>query len=278
MALMTNAIFACSFVLFTYFFVTAKTRRQVVALTVAGALTFTFVVPPKAQAQESLVAIIESVLNVIRGVIQTALTSINAVRTAINALYQEAVWPVALIDQAKGSVSRMIAQYRALMTNLFNTDLRSATLPNPTALENVIRNHQVNDFADLTSAYTKTYGSLPIETAASPADRMMMDMDDALALDNLKSLKQMDAAGDLTLQAANSIESAAAGSAPGAAPFLTAGAVVASIQSQALTQKMLAAELRQEAARLAHTNALLKRGTTMTGDVNTQIQNLLQKH
>jgi len=53
---------------------------------------------------------------------------------------------------------------------------------------------------------------------------------------------------------------------------------VASIQSQALTQKMLAAELRQEAARLAHENALRKRGATMTGDVNTQILNLLQRH
>jgi hypothetical protein len=40
---------------------------------------------------------------------------------------------------------------------------------------------------------------------------------------------------------------------------------------------MLAAELRQEAARLAHENALRKRGSTMTGDVNTQILNLLQR-
>jgi hypothetical protein len=52
---------------------------------------------------------------------------------------------------------------------------------------------------------------------------------------------------------------------------------LASIQSQALTQKMLAAELRQEAARLAHDNAFRKRGATMIGDVNTQILNLLQR-
>jgi hypothetical protein len=40
---------------------------------------------------------------------------------------------------------------------------------------------------------------------------------------------------------------------------------------------MLAAELRQEAARLAHENALRKRGSVMTGDVNTQILNLLKR-
>jgi len=105
-----------------------------------------------------------------------------------------------------------------------------------------------------------------------------MDMDDALAVDNLKTLKASDAADDLTLQAANSIEGAAGRAAPGSAPFLTATTVVTSIQSQALTQMMLAAELRQEAARLAHENALRKRGATMTGDVNTQILSLLQRH
>jgi hypothetical protein len=95
---------------------------------------------------------------------------------------------------------------------------------------------------------------------------------------NLKTLKMSDAAGDLTLQAADGIETAASQAAPGSAPFLTATAIVASIQSQALTQKMLAAELRQEAARLAHDNSLRKRGSTMTGDVSTQILNLLKRN
>jgi len=140
-----------------------------------------------------------------------------------------------------------------------------------------MRNHQTNDFPTLTSSFAITFGGIPTTKEASPEDRTMMDMDDALAVDNLKTLKESDAAGDLTLRAANNIENAASQAAPGSAPFLTATAVVASIESQALTQKMLAAELRQEAARLAHENALRKRGANMTGDVNTQILNLLQR-
>src|SRR4029077_9798531 len=104
-----------------------------------------------------------------------------------------------------------------------------------------------------------------------------MDVDDALAVDNLKTLKESDAAADLTLAAANDVEDAASQAAPGSAPFLTATAVAASIHSQALTQKMLAAELRQEAARIAHENYLRKRGATLTDDVNTQILNLLNR-
>ena len=277
MVLLTNVLFGVLFVLFSYWMVVARTRRQVLALTLAGILVVALVSPPAAQAQGSLIGSIQSVLNVINRLIKTAMNSINSVRTAISNFYQQVTWPVALINQAKAMVTQMIGEYRSLMQSIFNINLNSATLPNPIALENVMRNHQTNDFGGLTSAYGNTYGNLPTVTAASPADRTMMDMDDALAVDNLKTLKASDAADDLTLQVANNIESAAGQAAPGSAPFLTATAVVASIQSQALTQRMLAAELRQEAARLAHENTLRKRGATTTGDVNTQILNLLQR-
>jgi len=274
---LTNVLFGLFFVIFSYWMVIARTRRQVLVLTLAGVLAVTLVSPPPAQAQGSLVAAIQSVLNVINGVIKTGLNAINSVRTAISNLYRQATWPVALINQAKAMVTQMIGQYRSVMQNIFSINLKSATLPNPIGLENAMRNHLTNDFASLTTSFGTTYGSVPNTTVVSPADRTMMDMDDALAVDNLKTLKMSDAAGDLTLQAANNMENAASQAAPGSAPFLTATAVVASIQSQALTQKMLAAELRQEAARLAHENALRKRGATVTGDVNAQILNLLKR-
>jgi hypothetical protein len=277
MVFLTNVLFGFFYVAFSYWMVIARTRQQVLALTMAGVLAVALVTPPTTQAQGSLVTAIQSVLNAINGLIKAALNSINSVRTAVSNFYQQATWPVALINQAKAMVTQMIGQYRSVMQNIYSINLKSATLPNPIGLENAMRNHQTNDFGSLTTSFGSTYGSVPTATAASPADRTMMDMDDALAVDNLKTLKMSDTADDLTLQAANNIENAASQAAPGSAPFLTATAVVASIESQALTQKMLAAELRQEAARLAHENALRKRGATMTGDVNTQILNLLQR-
>ena len=274
---LTNLLLGVFFVAFGYGIVFARTRRQVLALTLAGVLAVALVGPPPVRAQGTLVVAIQSVLNVINGLIQTALNSISSVRTAISNLYQQATWPISLINQAKAQVTQMIGQYRGRMQSIVNINLKSATLPNPTALEDIIRNHQTSDFGSLTTSFGNTYGAVPSSTGASPADRTMMDMDDALAADNLKTLKESDAADDLTLEAADNIENAASQAAPGSAPFLTATAVVASIESQALTQKMLAAELRQEAARLAHENALRKRGATVTGDVNTQILNLLQR-
>ncbi len=277
MVILIDALFGFFFVLFAYLMFIAKDWRQVLALTLAGVLVVALVSPPSAHAQASLVTAIQSVLNIINGRIQTALTAINKVRSTIDKYYQDAIWPVAMINQAKALVTQMIGQYRNLMQSIFSINLKSATLANPTALENVMRNHQTGDLAALTTSFGNTFGSVPTATTASPVDRTMMDMDDALAMDNLKTLKESDAADDLALQAANSIEDQASQAAPGSAPFITATAVAASIQSQALTQKMLAAELRQEAARLAHENALRKRGATITGEVNSQILNLLKR-
>ncbi len=265
------------FLVFTWLVLTANSRRRVVALVVAGTMAAVLISAPPAQAQASLIAAIQAVLNTINGVIQTALNSINSVRTAIGNLYQTVTWPVQLINQAKAQVTQMIGQYRNLMRNILNIDLRSATSPNPAALEKVIRDHQINNFGNVATTYGSTYGAIPTATNASPADRMMADMDDAVALDNLKTLKASDQAADLTLQAADLLENGASQAAPGSAPFLTASAVVATIESQAVTQKMLAAELRQEAAGAAHENALRKRGATSTTQLRGIITNLLQR-
>ena len=52
--------------------------------------------------------------------------------------------------------------------------------------------------------------------------------------------------------------------APGTAAYANAAAYIASVQSQAHMQKMIAGQLRQEAARLAHDMMLLKRGAVFT--------------
>ena len=270
---------AVFFVLFSWFMVIAKTRRQVLAITLVGTVAAaTVVAPTPVMAQSSLITAIQAVLNVINGFIKTALNSINTVRNAISSFYQSVIWPVNLINQTKAQVTQMITQYRSQMQNIFHTSLNSATLPVVRQLETVMRNGQTSDFTSLATSYTNAYGPIPTATAASPEDRVLTDMDDALALDNLKTLKATDSAVNLTLQAADQLETASSQAAPGSAPFLTASAVVAGIQSQAVTQRMLAAELRQEAARLAHKNVQRKRLSTYSTQLGNQIINLLKRN
>ncbi len=269
--------YAVFFTAFAWLVVTVQGRKRLVAVTLAGVMVVTLVgAPQPAEAQGGVVAAIQAVLNVINGVLKTALTSINTVRSAMNTWLQTVVYPLQLINQARAQVTQLIGQYRSLMSNIFRINLNSATLPHPQALEAVLRDHQVNNFGNLTATFGNTYGVIPVATAANPTDRAMSDMDDALALDNLKMLKASDQATDIELQSADALEDAASQAAPGSAPFLTATALTSGIHSQALTQKLLAAELRQEAARIAHRNELRKENAANTTQMRGILVNLLQ--
>src|SRR2546425_1104410 len=124
MVSLTNVLLAFFFALFSYVMVIARTRRQAAAVTLAGMLVVALAAPPPAQAQ-SLLGVINSVLNVINGTIKTALNAIHSVRTAIRNFYQQVTWPVSLINQAKAMITQMVGQYRGLMQNIFNINLRS---------------------------------------------------------------------------------------------------------------------------------------------------------
>jgi hypothetical protein len=216
------------------------------------------------------------VLKVLNTLILPVVKSINSTRSANNTFFQSTVWPVQSINQATAQVPQMMGQYNSLMSRILGVALRSATLPAPQTMESLLRDHQVNNFNGLTQSYNSTYRTIPAPTDASQPDRDMSDIDDALALDSFKTLKASDNATDLELETADAIESAAGQAAAGSTPFLTATATASGIRSQALTQKMLAAELRQEAARIAHQNGLRKRGAMFTTQLRGALMNLSQ--
>ena len=272
-------LYAISFSAFAWTVLTVNGRRRVLALTLAGVMVLTLVViPPQvtAQAQGGIIQAIQAVLKVLNSLILPVVNSIHGTRSANSNFYQTTVWPVLSINQSTSLVLQVIGQYRNLMSGILHINLRSATLPAPQSMEALIRDHQVNNFDGLTQSFSSTYRTIPAPTEANQADRDMSDFDDALTLDSLKTLKAADSATDLELQAADSIESAASQAVPGSTPFLTATATSSSIRSQALTQKMLAAELRQEAARIAHQNGLRKRGAMFTTQLRSTIMNLSQ--
>src|ERR1700735_5596399 len=134
----------------------------------------------------------------------------------------------------------------------------TATLPHPIALESIIRDRSAADLSTVPPTYVNTFRAVPQAGNIAPQDRDLTDMDDAMAQDNLMMLKESDQAQDLQLQLANQIESLIGNpniniSAPGSSSLITAAAVAGEIQSQAGTQKMLAAMLREEAASVDHT-------------------------
>ena len=126
-----------------------------------------------------------------------------------------------------------------------------------------MRNRSVGDFAQFDQAFRTTFQPLPPATDIHPGDRQRVDISDALAMDTLKTLKASDQVVQQTLQASQIIEDEAAQAAPGSAAYLTGTGLIAAVENQATMQRMLAAELREEAAILAHSNAIRKRQADM---------------
>ena len=139
-----------------------------------------------------------------------------------------------------------------------------------------MRDHQVNNFNSLSQAFGNTYGAIPTSVDASPADRDMSDMDDALTLDSLKTLKASDNATDLELQAANQLNQSIQNAAPGSAPIVEAQADTWLIRANAYTQAATADLMRLRSIDLANASADIKMGATNTTSLRQALANLLQ--
>jgi hypothetical protein len=229
-----------------------------------------------AAAAAAVVALITNTIGALFGTANGLLGSINNFLQALVNLWENIVYPIALINQTRMLVTQLIAQFRGLITAIDNINVRSATLPNPSALEAIMRNGSIADFGQFNQSYRTTYQQLPPVTDIDPGDRQRVDMSDALAMDTLKTLKASDDVVNQTLQASQIIEDEAAQAAPGSAAYLAGAGMVAAVENQAMMQRMLAAELREEAAILAHTNAIRKRQADMANQFGQNTANLFK--
>lgn len=265
---------------------------KLLAAGLAGLLALAMVVPVPVHAQlnplsgitaafNAVNQVANTILNFINGTMRPLLEGIQSASQALRGfldqlrnLWEQVVWPTSEINRARALAQQLIGTFRGLLNSLYAIGVNSAQLPNPVRLEGVMRNRQVNDQAQLVAAFQQTFGALPAPADVHPQERNLIDVDDALAIDQLMTLKMGDAAADQVLQAAEAVEDEATRMAPGTAAMASAAAYIAAVQSQAHMQKMIAGQLRQEAARLAHDTMMLKRGATFTRESRSKMTEL----
>jgi hypothetical protein len=246
--------------------------RSSIALALVAVLLFLVVVPQPAHAQFGSVlgavnAVIGIINNTIGPLLQTGigiLNGINQVTQAFSDLWQKVVYPLALINRALSLAHQLMTTFTPLALSIHNINVLSATLPNPMALESVMRDRSTGNFSTFDQDFRQTYQSIPPTSDINPGDRQRVDMSDAMSMDVLKQLKASDQVVEQTLQAASMIEQEATQQAPGSAAFLSGTGMIAAVENQATMQRMLAALLRDEGAVLAQSNSLLKSNSAAT--------------
>src|SRR6202142_3117186 len=136
-----------------------ESRRRTVAVLLIGCIAVLGISPPPAQAQLPfcLPCVIQAVLNTITVTIGGWLTQINGVLGKLFSLFTQTVWPLAKTNLAKSQIQSIIARFLGVIQTIMSLNPRTATLPNPAALENIIRNRSTADLTSVPLAYVKTF-------------------------------------------------------------------------------------------------------------------------
>ena len=243
--------------------------------TIAIAVVFSMLLMPVAAhaGLADIITLITTITSTLQKGIGQVLSGIQSINTTVRNFEQQVVWPVTLINQTRAQVAQMRARFSSLAGQIQSIPTHSATLVNSSQLEQLLRSQRAGNLSQISASYTLVYQSLPPPNQATASQRNLMDVDDALALGALKTATASAQASQQMLIVADRLEQQAAVSAPGIASILTAQAQAANLQNQAMRQRLLAAELRQEAARLAHVNAVRKQ----SADANRNLRNSMQQ-
>ncbi len=230
--------------------------------------------PPQAQAQ-GMLSEVSVVLKTINTVLGTLLGTINTVQNDMRSIQQAAVWPPAMIQQARGYSTHWANTYQHPMQLLSQYIPASATLAQARSLEQVMTDRMGSNQPQLVSSFQQVFGAVPTDARMSPGDKDLTDLDDALTLDTLEQVKRGEQVNTTVRAVGDRLETMSTSATPGTAPYLTATALVTMLRSQAATQKMLAAYLRLEGAHLAHRTAEIKGSINATNDLQQTVGHIL---
>ena len=255
-------------------FLRRHTLRHIHLLALLTVLLFGFSSTAQASVAD-IISLLQQITSTLQSGIGTALSGIKAVNQSVLNLQQQIIWPLSAINQAKSSGFAIKSHFQTLCTQTARIPVASATLLNPVQLEAAFRSGSTGSLTQLQTTYSKVYGQVPPATSAQASDRNTMDMDDAAAAASLKTTVISDQNSGQMLARADTLEAQALLSAPGSAPLVTAQAEVANLANEAYLAKMLAAELRLEATKLAHDNAIVKRSAANTRTLRLQMQQVL---
>lgn len=162
--------------------------------------------------------------NVIRPILEGINRAISAAQQIMGAIFdfqRNVVYPQLAIDQARALIGQVMGIYNQIR-GIWATIVRSATLPNPRTLEDIILSKDASRIGQVGGGFSAVYTPLPPATEAHPFQRDLIDSRDAASQAAMKRSMAIDAIADHELQAAEQMMTALQGTAPGTAEMIGA--------------------------------------------------------
>ncbi len=224
----------------------------------------------------SLGAVNSTLNNVIKPILQginTAITMAQQIMGAIFDFQRNVVYPQSAIDNARALIGQVRGIYNSIR-GIWATVVRSATLPNPRTLEDIILSKDVGRIGQVAGGFAAVYTPLPAAVDAHPFQRDLIDSRDAAAQAAMKRSIAIDAIADQELQAADQIMSALQSAAPGTAEMIGAQAGAWLVRSNAYTQQAMSELMRVRSIELAGQGALVKESARYTRETRSKLLDL----
>src|SRR5712664_3451837 len=109
-----------------------RSQRLLAVLVVALVLAPT---AARAAGVGDILSLFQTITSTFQGPIGGALSEMRKLSAAVNSFRQQIIWPLALINQARGFVSATRARYSGVMSQIEGIKNNSATLAVPMQLE-----------------------------------------------------------------------------------------------------------------------------------------------
>jgi hypothetical protein len=264
-----------------FFVRSCRIIRNAVAVGLALILVV-LMLPSKARSQLGLdpcCAIISAGLSAISNLLSSAvakpLGSIQQLQQQSANFEQQVVFPIAVINQARGLAGHFQGQF-VQMRQIFQVPVASATLATPQQLEQSLLSRNPGAVPQITNNYAALYGTVMPSTDAPQQVRDLVDMTDAEAQAAMKKALEIDALADLELQAAEQINQQLQTAAPGSASILEAQTSAWLVRANAYTQSALAELVRVRSIELANTGAQVKFSAAHTSTLHNAGSLLLE--
>jgi len=218
---------------------------------------------------------LSTISDILKTLVATPLAAINEIQEAMYKFQTETIWPKKAIEQARALVGELGGIFDKAQ-QIFRLPIKSATLPSPQRLEQILLSRSAGQAAQLGAEYGAVYTQVPPPADAPPEMRDLIDMTDAVAQAAMKRSITIDAVADLEMEAADRISQRIKRTAPGTTPMLEAEASAWLVRANAYTQSALAELMRLRAIELANSGAEIKFGVTSSTSVREEVRQFLK--
>ena len=232
-------------------------------------------IPRPAQAQFGIdlaviIAGLKQINSLLTSQVAAPLKEIQKIESEYMQFQRDVIYPINAINQLKSTVFMFRNEMKS-MNGLMSVQYKSAQLPVPQQLEQLLLSADPNAVKQVGAVYQQVYGVLPTDIQAPQFIRYSIDISDAQAQDAMKRAIELDALAQREMEVSEQLQDQIRTATPGTAPMIEAVAAAWVVRANAYSQSAMSQLMRIRSSSIANQGAITKWATSNTNSLTNAI-------